>query len=101
MHVDDLAGACLFLMQNYNEAQFVNVGTGVDVSIKELALLIKKVVGFEGELTFNTDKPDGTPRKLMDVSLLNSLGYTARISLEEGIRSTYQDFLAAYADIAG
>ncbi len=100
MHVDDLAGACLFLMQHYNEPQFVNVGTGVDVSIKELAMLIKKVVGFEGELAFNTDKPDGTPRKLMDVSRLNNLGYTARISLEEGIKSTYQDFLASYADIA-
>jgi GDP-L-fucose synthase len=100
MHVDDLAGACLFLMQHYNEPQFVNVGTGIDVSIKELAMLIKKVVGFEGELAFNTDKPDGTPRKLMDVSRLNNLGYTARISLEEGIKSTYQDFLASYADIA-
>ena len=100
MHVDDLAGACLFLMQHYNEPQFVNVGTGVDVSIKELAMLIKKVVGFEGELAFNTDKPDGTPRKLMDVSRLNNLGYTARISLEEGINRTYQDFLATYADIA-
>ncbi|MCU0416473.1 MAG: GDP-L-fucose synthase [Cytophagaceae bacterium] len=90
LHVDDLAEACLFLMQSYNEKGFVNVGSGIDVSIKELALLIKKIVGYNGELTFDTSKPDGTPRKLMDVTKLKNLGWTYKISLEEGIRSVYQ-----------
>ena len=93
MHVDDLAGACLFLMENYDGREFVNVGVGTDVSIKELALMIKEVVGFEGELNFDTSKPTGTPRKLMDVSRLNEAGYTAQIGLREGIESVYQDFL--------
>jgi GDP-L-fucose synthase len=91
LHVDDLATACLFLMNNYNEKQFVNVGTGEDLSIKELALLIKSIVGFEGELVFNTEKPDGTPRKLMDVSKINKLGWKHSISLEEGIKAVYQE----------
>lgn len=90
LHVDDLAEACLFLMQFYNEKGFVNVGSGTDVSIKELALLIKKIVGYNGELTFDTSKPDGTPRKLMDVTKLKNLGWSYKISLEEGIRSVYQ-----------
>lgn len=91
LHVDDLADACFYLMQNYNEEQLVNVGSGTDISIKDLALLIKKIVGFDGELTFNTSKPDGTPRKLMDVSKLKNVGWTYKISLEEGIRSVYED----------
>lgn len=90
LHVDDLADACFFLMQNYNEKEFVNVGIGEDVTIKELATLVKEVVGFEGELRFNTEKPDGTPRKLMDVSRLNSLGWKAKIGLEEGITAVYE-----------
>ncbi|GIV26816.1 MAG: GDP-L-fucose synthase [Bacteroidia bacterium] len=93
MHVDDLADACLFLMKNYNEKQFVNVGTGKDISIKELAELVKKIVGFEGEIVFDTSKPDGTPRKLLDLTYLNQLGWYSKIELEEGIRMTYQDFL--------
>lgn len=90
LHSDDLADACLFLMRNYSDLQFVNVGTGTDVTIKELAQLVKDTVGFDGELTWNTSKPDGTPRKLMDVSKLTNLGWTAKISLQEGIRSVYE-----------
>lgn len=92
LHVDDLADACHFLMQNYEESDIVNVGVGEDISIKELALLIKEVVGFEGELTFDRSKPDGTPRKLLDVGKLTALGWKARISLPEGITSTYRWF---------
>ncbi len=97
MHVDDLAAACVYLMENYNGNQFVNIGWGKDISIKELALLIKEIVGFEGELVFDTSKPDGTPRKLLDVSLLTSLGFNPTISLREGIADAYKDFLQKYA----
>ncbi len=93
LHVDDLAEACLFLMNNYNDKQFINLGSGKEISIKDLALLIKKIVGYEGELTFNTEKPDGTPRKLMDVSKLANAGWSYKIELEEGIKSVYQDAL--------
>jgi GDP-L-fucose synthase len=89
LHVDDLADACLFLMDHYSDLQFVNVGVGHDVTIKELALLVKEIVGYQGELHFNTSKPDGTPRKLMDVGKLTDLGWQAKIGLEEGIRSVY------------
>jgi GDP-L-fucose synthase len=89
MHVDDLAEACLFLMQNFNEPGLVNIGTGVDLSIKELALLIREIVGYEGELHFDSSKPDGTPRKLMDVSKLNKLGWKSQVDLESGIRKVY------------
>lgn len=92
LHVDDLAEACFYLMQKYDGKDFLNVGTGVDLSIKDLALLIKKIVGFNGELKFDATKPDGTPRKLMDVSKLHSLGWKHKISLEEGIRSVYEEF---------
>ena len=92
MHVDDIASACYFLMQNYSSSGFVNIGVGKDVSIKDLALMIKKIVGFEGELTFDTSKPDGTPRKLMDVSKLNNLGFKYSIELEDGIRSVYKAY---------
>jgi len=91
LHVDDLAEACLFLMENYSDKQFVNLGSGKEISIKDLALLVKSIVGFEGELTFNTDKPDGTPRKLMDVSKLEKAGWKASIELEDGIRSVYKN----------
>ncbi|PIQ15564.1 MAG: GDP-fucose synthetase [Flavobacteriales bacterium CG18_big_fil_WC_8_21_14_2_50_32_9] len=91
LHVDDLAEACLFLMENYNKEQFVNVGAGVDISIKELAMLIKNIVGYEGELTFNPSKPDGTPRKLMNVSKIHSLGWKHKIELQEGIKKIYAE----------
>ncbi|WP_147204026.1 GDP-L-fucose synthase family protein [Segetibacter aerophilus] len=91
LHADDLAEACFFLMQNYNEAGFVNIGTGEDLTIKELVLLIKDVVGYNGEVKHDTTKPDGTPRKLMDVSKLNALGWKASISLEEGIKRVYDE----------
>ncbi|WP_310589887.1 GDP-L-fucose synthase [Dyadobacter sp. CY343] len=93
LHADDLADACYFLMQNYNEPGFVNVGVGADVTIKSLAEMIRDIVGYEGDINWNTDKPDGTPRKLMDVSKLHGLGWKHRIELEDGIRVTYQDFL--------
>jgi GDP-L-fucose synthase len=91
LHADDLADACLYLMMHYNESELVNIGTGEDISIKDLAGLIAKVVGFEGDLVFDPEKPDGTPRKLMDVSKLHSLGWRHKISLEEGIRSVYAE----------
>lgn len=94
LHVDDLADACVYLMDHYDGEQHVNVGTGVDVTIKELAELVGRVVYPEATLVFDTTKPDGTPRKLLDVSKLNGLGWTARTALEEGIRSTYEWFLA-------
>jgi len=89
LHVDDLADACYFLMKNYNAKGFLNVGVGWDISIKDLALMVKDITGFEGELKFNTDKPDGTPRKLMDVSRLEELGWKAQIDLREGISRVY------------
>lgn len=94
LFADDLADACYFLMQNYNEPGLVNIGTGEDLSIKELALVIKKIIGFEGEIVFDTSKPDGTPRKLMDVSKLHAMGWKHRIELEEGIKMAYKDFLS-------
>lgn len=90
MHVDDLADACLFLMQNYDAEGLVNIGTGEDVTISELAQLICRIAGYGGRLRYNTDQPDGTPRKLMDVSKLHGLGWRHSISLPEGIRSVYQ-----------
>jgi GDP-L-fucose synthase len=93
LHVDDLADACFYLMQNYDEEQLVNVGSGTDISIKNLALLIKEIVGYNGELVFNSSKPDGTPRKLMDVTKLEKVGWTYKIALEEGIRKVYDDIL--------
>jgi GDP-L-fucose synthase len=92
LHVDDLADACMFLMNNYNEELFLNVGTGEDLTIKALAEMIKDVVGYTGELKWNTEKPDGTPRKLMDVSRLHKLGWKHRIGLREGIAAVYAEF---------
>lgn len=94
LHADDLADACYYLMQNYNDEGFVNIGVGDDVSIRELAGIIRETVGYEGEIVWNTDKPDGTPRKLMDVNKLHQLGWKHRIGLKEGIAATYQDFLS-------
>ncbi len=93
LFADDLADACYFLMQEYNEAGLINIGTGHDLSIKDLALLIKEVVGFTGDLVFDSSKPDGTPRKLLDVSKLHTLGWKHRITLQEGLALAYQDFL--------
>jgi GDP-L-fucose synthase len=92
LHVDDLADACFFLMQHYDEKQFVNVGTGTDVTIRELAETIQKTVGFEGELRWDSSKPDGTPRKLMNVDKMHAMGWRHTIDLEEGIRRVYEDF---------
>lgn len=91
LHADDLADACFYLMQNYNEPGLVNIGVGEDISIKDLALLVKKTVGFNGELKFDTTKPDGTPRKLMDVSKLHSFGWKHKINLPEGIAAVYAE----------
>ncbi|MCU0338474.1 MAG: GDP-L-fucose synthase [Spirosomaceae bacterium] len=100
LHADDLADACVFLMNHYNEEQFINVGVGEDLSIKALAELIKGIVGYDGALHWNTDKPDGTPRKLMDVSRLHALGWRHRYTLDVGIRHAYQDFLAKEKEYA-
>ena len=91
LHVDDCAEACFFLIQTYNDAGLVNVGMGEDRSIKDLALLIKKITGYEGELKLDSSKPDGTPRKLMDVNKIHSLGWKHKIGLEEGIRMVYEE----------
>ena len=92
LYVDDLADAVFWLMNNYEEKQFLNVGTGKDISIKELAFLIKKIVGYEGELIFDVTKPDGMPKKLLDVSKINQLGWNAKIDLKQGLNLAYQDF---------
>lgn len=92
LHSDDLGSACLFLIENYDDDIAINVGVGEDISIKELAELIKEIVGFEGVIEWDSSKPDGTPRKLLDVSRINSFGWKPTIGLEEGIRSTYQWF---------
>jgi len=94
LHVDDLALACLFLMENYDSPELINVGCGSDLTIRELAELVGRVVGYSGKIEWDTTKPDGTPRKLLDVSKLNKLGWHAQIPFEEGIRSTYQWWLA-------
>lgn len=90
LHVDDLAEACLYMLQHYNEKGLVNIGTGEDVTIKELAELIQSVTGYQGQIRWNTDKPDGTPRKLMDVSKINSFGWKAKIDLPTGVRMVYE-----------
>jgi GDP-L-fucose synthase len=92
LYADDLAEACLFLMETYNGKELVNVGTGEDLTIAELANLVKNIIGFEGDLKFDTSKPDGTPRKLMDVNKLHNLGWKHHTSLEEGVLSAYNDF---------
>ena len=91
LHADDLAAACLFLMDNYNEEGAINIGVGEDISILDLAKLVKQIVGFKGEIITDTSKPDGTPRKLMDVTKLTNLGWKASISLPEGMKSVYEE----------
>ncbi len=98
LHVDDLADACHFLMLNYSDTDVVNVGWGKDISIAELADLVRNTVGFEGEILLDASKPDGTPRKLLDVSRLNELGWQPSISLKEGIQSTYEWFRNSRSD---
>ncbi len=94
LYADDLADAALFLMLNYNDKKFVNIGSNADLSIKDLALLIKSIVGFQGNLKFDTNKPDGTPKKLMDSSYLNNLGWSSKTTLVDGIKLAYTDFLS-------
>ncbi len=98
LHVNDLAEAVVFLMLNYNEKPFLNIGTGEDIPIYELAKLVQSVVGYEGEIKLDASKPDGTPRKLMDVSRLHALGWKHEIELREGIEAVYQDFKTKYAN---
>jgi len=100
LHVDDLAAGCFFLMENYSDEGLVNVGTGEDISIRDLALLIKDIVGFEGELTLDSSKPDGTPRKLTDCGKIHGMGWRHRIELREGITSVYEQFKKDYDRIA-
>ncbi|MEA5257749.1 GDP-L-fucose synthase [Arcicella aquatica] len=99
LYADDLAAACVYLMENYSEPELINVGTGIDVTIKELANTVKDIVGFEGEIVWDSSKPDGTPRKLMDVSKLNDKGWRHTIELKEGIGLAYQDFLDNHAKL--
>lgn len=94
LHADDLAEACVYLMETYSDAELVNIGTGIDVTIKELAETVKEIVGFTGTIQWDSTRPDGTPRKLMDVSKLHSLGWKHKIDLKEGIFLAYQDFLS-------
>ncbi|MBL0313399.1 MAG: GDP-L-fucose synthase [Holophagaceae bacterium] len=101
LFVDDLADACLFVMRNYDGEQFLNVGTGQDLSIRELAELVAQVTGFTGRIAWNSSMPDGTPRKLLDVSRLQSLGWKAKTSLSDGIRISYNWFLEHHATIRG
>ena len=96
LHADDLADACVYLMNNYDQPDIVNIGTGTDISIAELATLIKEVIGYEGGIVLDSTKPDGTPRKLLDVSRLHSLGWKHTITLIEGLHRTYADFLLQY-----
>jgi GDP-L-fucose synthase len=96
LYADDLAAALVFLMLNYNEKLFVNVGYGDDISIRDLALLIKEIVGYNGEIAFDTTKPNGTPKKLMDSSRLFSLGWKPAVSLREGIALAYRDFISKH-----
>jgi GDP-L-fucose synthase len=95
LHVDDLADACLFLMRNPDSGEIINIGVGEDISIKDLALLIKDIVGYKGELKFDSSKPDGMPRKLLDIAKLTAMGWKAKISLTEGIKRTWSEYLVS------
>ncbi|WP_281885374.1 GDP-L-fucose synthase [Paenibacillus sp. YYML68] len=97
LHADDLADACVFLMNNYSGSEIVNIGVGDDIAIKDLAELIGRIVGYEGEIVYDTTKPDGTPRKLVDTTKINELGWSASIPLEDGVRSAYAWFKEQYA----
>lgn len=94
LYVDDLANACTFLMETYEESKHINVGTGKEISIKNLAETVKKIVGYQGDLIFDASKPDGTPRKVLDVSKITNMGWKPTIELEEGIKNAYQDYLS-------
>jgi GDP-L-fucose synthase len=98
LHVDDLAEACVFLMNNYDSPEIINVGTGEDISIRDLALLIKECTGFEGSLRFNLDYPDGTPRKLLDVSKINGLGWSATITLKSGVNEVCKEYASNHCN---
>ena len=93
LHVDDLADACVFLMNNYNDNQFINIGSGIELTIKDLVELISDIIGYTGEIYWNVDKPDGTPRKLLDVSKLGDLGWKSKIGLREGIMNVYREYI--------
>ena len=99
LHVDDLAEACYILMENYNEKEFVNVGFGDDIKIKDLAVLIKGIVDYKGEILFDLSRPDGTVRKLMDSTKIRKLGWSPKISLKDGISMTYSNFKSQYISI--
>jgi GDP-L-fucose synthase len=101
LFVEDLADACCFLMENYDSPEIINVGVGEDLTIAELAMLIKDVVGFSGKIEHDRSKPDGTPRKLLDVSKLQSLGWKPRTALADGVRKTYEWYLANRTDLSG
>jgi GDP-L-fucose synthase len=101
LHVDDLADAAIFLMAHYDSPELINVGTGEDLSIRELAEMIRRITGYTGKLAFDPTKPDGTPRKLLDVSRINALGWKARIPLEQGLADTWRWYLAHAAAIPG
>jgi GDP-L-fucose synthase len=96
LHVDDLAEACVFLMKNYNDSEIINIGTGEDITIKELAELIKNTVGFKGKIKWDTSKPDGTPRKLLDVKKIKKIGWNYKYKLEKGIQDTYLWYIDTY-----
>jgi len=96
LYADDLADACIYLMQNYDDSEIVNIGSGEEVSIKHLAMMVKEGVGYEGEIKFDTSKPDGTPRKLLDCTKLHGLGWKHKVSMKEGIAKAYQDFLGRW-----
>ena len=100
MFADDLASACVFLMEQYNDPTLINIGTGEEYSIRQLAELIAETIGFTGKLVFDTTKPDGTPRKLMDSSRLHSLGFRHQVSLREGMQLAYKDFIANHFNLA-
>ena len=99
LHVDDLADACIFLMDKYNDAEIINIGTGKDITIKELAEKIQKIVGFEGKIEWDNSKPDGTPRKLLDVSKIQDLGWKHKITMSNGLNNTYKWFLKNYSNL--
>lgn len=101
LHVDDMANACLFLMQNYSEPEIVNIGTGKDITIADLAGIIRDVVGFQGEIVYDSSKPDGTPRKLVDTGRINALGWQPEIGLHQGIEATYKWFLDNIDELRG
>lgn len=101
MYVDDLAEGLIFLMDNYTGTEFINIGSGKEISIKDLAFTIKDVVGYTGDIVFDSSKPDGTPRKLMDVSRLNALGWEAKTSLQDGVTKTYEWFQLHYETLRG